>query len=106
RPLLSARPGSGPAGGGAMAVWLHENTKWKGSHSSDVTRVAYDEMYARVRERLPRLVEQYGSVDAVITDHSLELLNFDDFAAIDRTVLAAIGRKFQAGAEISALEDP
>jgi hypothetical protein len=89
-----------------VPAWKHENTKWKAAHSSDVTRVPYDEMYARVRERLPRLVEQYGSVAAVITDHSLELLSFDDFAAIDGKVLAAIGRKYQAGAEISALEEP
>jgi hypothetical protein len=89
-----------------VGEWRLDNTKWKHRHDSDVTQIAYDEMYRRLNERIPALLAKHGSMTEVIENHNLELLNYDDFAEIDQVVLAGINRKFQAGAEISALEEP
>lgn len=89
-----------------MSEWRLDRTKWKHRHDSEVTQLAYDEMYRRLQERIPSLVEKHGSVAEVIQNHNLEMLSYDDFAEIDKHVLQGINRKFQAGAEISAIEEP
>lgn len=90
-----------------MVDWKMNRAKWRNTHSAPVTQIAYDEIFRRLAERVPRLLkESGGDWNAVVNRRAFDLFNAADAAELDLAMREGLGRKFIAGAEISIVEHP